>query len=91
MNAIDETEREQALLGNIPDDPTLNTYRRGGSRSLNAILKIVKTMQVSLGRVGLAARLGFPRRQNGESKDEFNDRVAEFQQQRKMAQEQDLR
>ena len=52
-------------------------------------LKIVKKFEVSLGRVGLAARLGFPKRAAGETKSEFNDRVFEYTQKKKMYNEEE--
>ena len=78
LHAIDETEREQAMLGNLPDDPILKTYKSGEIRHLNAALKIIKTMEVSLGQVGLAPKLSFPRKMMGETRDEFNQRVDEY-------------
>ncbi len=89
LHDIDEADREQALLGNLPDDPIMQTYKRGETRSLNGALKIIKTMEVSLGRVGLAARLNFPRRAKCETKSEFNDRVRQHQADKKRAEEQD--
>ncbi len=65
LHEIDETERQQALLGNLPDDPTMTSHRRGGAKSLSTILKICKTMEVSLGRAAIAPKLNFPKRCRG--------------------------